>query len=53
MLGKFFDPVALGLFSFAFQTVERFVGLVYAIPSSLLISAMGPQSMTDRPQMSS
>ncbi len=38
VLGKFFDPEALGLFSFAFQTVERFVGLVYAIPSSLLPS---------------
>ena len=38
VLGKFFDPEALGLFSFAFQTVERFVGLVYAVPSSLLPS---------------
>lgn len=38
VLGKFFDAEALGLFSFAFQTVERFVGLVYAIPSSLLPS---------------
>ncbi|MEP7028800.1 MAG: oligosaccharide flippase family protein, partial [Candidatus Eisenbacteria bacterium] len=38
VLGKFFSPEALGLFSFAFQTVERFVGLVYAIPSSLLPS---------------
>ena len=38
VLGKFFDANALGLFSFAFQTVERFVGLVYAIPSSLLPS---------------
>src|SRR4029077_1169830 len=38
VLGKFFAADALGLFSFAFQTVERFVGLVYAIPSSLLPS---------------
>jgi O-antigen/teichoic acid export membrane protein len=38
VLGKFFNAEALGLFSFAFQTVERFVGLVYAIPSSLLPS---------------
>jgi teichuronic acid exporter len=38
VLGKFFSAEALGLFSFAFQTVERFVGLVYAIPSSLLPS---------------
>lgn len=36
VLGKFFPAEALGLFSFAFQTVERFVGLVYAVPSSLL-----------------
>jgi O-antigen/teichoic acid export membrane protein len=38
VLGKFFTSDALGLFSFAFQTVERFVGLVFAIPSSLLPS---------------
>jgi O-antigen/teichoic acid export membrane protein len=38
VLGKLFDAQALGLFSFAFQTVERFIGLVYAIPSSLLPS---------------
>jgi len=38
VLGKFFAADALGLFSFAFQTVERFVGLVYAVPSSLLPS---------------
>ncbi len=38
VLGKFFASDALGLFSFAFQTVERFVGLVFAIPSSLLPS---------------
>ncbi|MGH7726809.1 MAG: lipopolysaccharide biosynthesis protein [Candidatus Eiseniibacteriota bacterium] len=38
VLGKFFPPEALGLFSFAFQTVERFVGLIFAVPSSLLPS---------------
>ena len=38
VLGKFFPAEALGLFSFAFQTVERFVGLVYAVPSSILPS---------------
>jgi O-antigen/teichoic acid export membrane protein len=38
VLGKFFSAEALGLFSFAFQTVERFVGLVFAVPSSLLPS---------------
>jgi O-antigen/teichoic acid export membrane protein len=50
VLGKFFDPVALGLFSFAFQTVERFVGLVYAIPSSLLpsLTQLVARGETDR-----
>ena len=38
VLGKFFPAEALGLFSFAFQTVERFIGLVYAVPSSILPS---------------
>jgi O-antigen/teichoic acid export membrane protein len=38
VLGKLFVPTQLGYFSFAFQTVERFVELVYALPSSLLPS---------------
>jgi O-antigen/teichoic acid export membrane protein len=50
VLGKFFDANALGLFSFAFQTVERFVGLVYAIPSSLLpsLTQLVARGETDR-----
>jgi len=36
VLGKIFDPTLLGYFSFAYQTVERFVEVVYALPSSLL-----------------
>jgi O-antigen/teichoic acid export membrane protein len=38
VLGKLFPPIQLGYFSFAFQTVERFVEVVYALPSSLLPS---------------
>jgi len=38
LLGKLFDATQLGYFSFAFQTMERFVELVHTIPSSLLPS---------------
>src|SRR6185503_21238290 len=38
VLGKLFDVQLLGLFSFAFQTVERFVELVQTLPSSLMPS---------------
>ncbi len=38
VLGKLFDATQLGYFSFAFNTVERFVELVYTLPSSLLPS---------------
>ncbi|HTO92070.1 MAG TPA: oligosaccharide flippase family protein [Candidatus Sulfotelmatobacter sp.] len=38
VLGKLFDTTLLGFFSFAYQTVERFVEMIFAIPSSLLPS---------------
>jgi O-antigen/teichoic acid export membrane protein len=38
VLGKLFDATLLGYFSFAYQTVERFVEMIFAIPSSLLPS---------------
>jgi len=38
VLGKLFDATQLGYFSFAFQTMERFVELVHTLPSSLLPS---------------
>ncbi len=38
VLGKVLDPAALGLFTFAFQTVERFVELAHTMPNSLLPS---------------
>jgi PST family polysaccharide transporter len=36
VLGKMFTATDLGYFSFAYQTVERFVEVIYALPSSLL-----------------
>lgn len=38
LLAKVMDATQLGYFTFAFQTIERFVELVYALPSSLLPS---------------
>ncbi|OGF16972.1 MAG: hypothetical protein A2W00_11085 [Candidatus Eisenbacteria bacterium RBG_16_71_46] len=38
VLGKLFDATHLGYFSFAFQTVERFIELFYTVPYSLLPS---------------
>ena len=38
VLGKLFDIALLGYFSFAFQTVERFVELAFTLPSALLPS---------------
>ncbi len=38
ILGKLFDATLLGYFSFAFQTIERFVELVHTLPSALLPS---------------
>ena len=38
VLGKLFAPALLGYYSFAFQTIERFVELVYILPASLLPS---------------
>lgn len=36
VLGKLFSAESLGYFSFAFQTIERFVEVLYVLPSSLL-----------------
>ena len=38
MLAKILDATQLGYYTFAFQTIERFVELVYTLPSSLLPS---------------
>jgi O-antigen/teichoic acid export membrane protein len=38
VLAKLLDATQLGYFTFAFQTIERFVELVYTLPSSLLPS---------------
>jgi O-antigen/teichoic acid export membrane protein len=38
LLAKVMDATQLGYFTFAFQTIERFVELAYTLPSSLLPS---------------
>lgn len=38
LLAKVMDAAQLGYYTFAFQTIERFVELVYALPSTLLPS---------------
>ena len=38
LLAKVLDATQLGYFTFAFQTIERFVELAYTVPSSLLPS---------------
>lgn len=38
LLAKVMDAAQLGYFTFAFHTIERFVELVYALPSTLLPS---------------
>ena len=38
LLAKVMDAAQLGYFTFAFHTIERFVELVYALPSALLPS---------------
>ena len=38
LLAKVMDATQLGYFTFAFQTIERFVELAYTVPSSLLPS---------------
>uniref|UniRef100_A0A832I280 Polysaccharide biosynthesis protein C-terminal domain-containing protein n=1 Tax=Eiseniibacteriota bacterium TaxID=2212470 RepID=A0A832I280_UNCEI len=36
VLGKMFTPHELGLFSFAYQTIERFVELAHTLPAAML-----------------
>jgi O-antigen/teichoic acid export membrane protein len=38
VLGKLFNAEQLGLFAFAFQTVDRFVDVLFVLPSALLPS---------------
>ena len=51
VLGKLFDAAQLGYFSFAFQTVERFVEVVYVLPSSLLPSLTHLVARDERERM--
>ncbi len=51
VLGKLVDSAQLGYFSFAFQTVERLVELVYTMPSSLLPSLTHLVTGSERERM--
>ncbi len=48
VLGKLFEAGQLGLFAFAFQTVDRFVEVLYVLPSALLPSLTGLVSRGER-----
>lgn len=51
VLGKVLDPATLGLFTFAFQTVERFVELAHTVPNSLLPSLTQIVAANDREKL--
>jgi O-antigen/teichoic acid export membrane protein len=51
VLGKVLDPTTLGLFTFAFQTVERFVELAHTVPNSLLPSLTQVVANDDRERL--
>ncbi len=51
ILGKLFTTTELGYFSFAFQTVERFVEVVHTLPSSLLPSLTHLVALDERSRL--
>lgn len=51
LLAKVMDAAQLGYFTFAFQTIERFVELVYALPSTLLPSLTHLVARQERERM--
>lgn len=51
ILGKLFSATELGFFSFAFQTVERFVEVVYTLPASLLPSLTQLVALDERDRL--
>ncbi|TMQ51605.1 MAG: hypothetical protein E6K72_10275 [Candidatus Eisenbacteria bacterium] len=51
ILGKLFTTTELGYFSFAFQTVERFVELVHTLPTSLLPSLTHLVALEERERL--
>lgn len=51
ILGKIFTATELGYFSFAFQTVERFVELAHTLPASLLPSLTHLVALGERPRL--
>jgi len=51
LLAKVLDATQLGYFTFAFQTIERFVELAYTLPSSLLPSLTHLVAREERERM--
>ena len=51
VLGKLFDAGQLGLFAFAFQTVDRFVEVLYVLPQALLPSLTGLVARAERERL--
>ena len=51
LLAKVLDVTQLGYFTFAFQTIERFVELVHTLPSSLLPSLTHLVAMEERERL--
>jgi O-antigen/teichoic acid export membrane protein len=51
LLGKVLDATQLGYFTFAFQTIERFVELAYTLPSSLLPSLTHLVALEERERL--
>jgi len=52
LLAKVLDATQLGYFTFAFQTIERFVELAYTVPSSLLPSLTHLVARAERERLS-
>ena len=51
LLAKVLDATQLGYFTFAFQTIERFVELAYTLPSSLLPSLTHLVALEERERL--
>jgi len=51
LLAKVLDATQLGYFTFAFQTIERFVELAYTVPSSLLPSLTHLVALEERERL--
>lgn len=52
VLGKLFDAASLGYYSFAFQTMDRLMELIYPLPSALLPSLTHLVTRQERERLS-